>query len=58
MYAIRSYYDGPAFDLVVPSLPGYGFSSPLTTTGINVRAVGNLWVKLMCDALGYSYNFV
>ncbi len=46
--------EGPAFDLVVPSLPGYGFSSPLTTTGINVRAVGNLWVKLMCDVLGYE----
>ena len=24
-----------AFDVVVPSLPGYGFSTPLTTTGIN-----------------------
>src|SRR6266851_6155700 len=26
-----------AFDVVVPSLPGYGFSTPLTTTGINCK---------------------
>ncbi|WP_206085949.1 hypothetical protein [Massilia polaris] len=24
-----------AFDLVMPSLPGYGFSTPLRTTGVN-----------------------
>jgi len=46
--------DGPAFDLVVPSLPGYAFSSPLTTTGLNVREVATLWVRLMCDVLGYE----
>lgn len=46
--------DGPAFDLVVPSLPGYAFSSPLRTPGINARAVASLWVKLMCDVLGYE----
>lgn len=45
---------GPAFDLVIPSLPGYGFSAPLTTTGINVCAVARLWVKLMSDVLGYA----
>jgi len=45
---------GPAFDLVVPSLPGYGFSSPLRKPGVNTRAVGKLWVKLMCDVLGYE----
>jgi pimeloyl-ACP methyl ester carboxylesterase len=44
----------PAFDIVVPSIPGYTFSSPLRTTGLGVRAVGNLWVKLMCDVLGYE----
>lgn len=45
--------DGPAFDLVIPSLPGYGFSSPLCKPGLNVREVGRLWVRLMCDVLGY-----
>lgn len=46
--------DGPAFDVVVPSLPGVAFSSPLRTTGINVRAIGRLWVKLMTEVLGYD----
>jgi len=29
-----------SFDVVVPSLPGYGFSTPLTTTGINYWNTG------------------
>jgi pimeloyl-ACP methyl ester carboxylesterase len=41
-----------AFDVVVPSLPGYAFSTPLTTTGINFWRTADLWVTLM-DALGY-----
>jgi pimeloyl-ACP methyl ester carboxylesterase len=44
---------GPAFDLIVPSLPGYGFSAPLARTGVNVRETATLWVKLVCDVLGY-----
>jgi pimeloyl-ACP methyl ester carboxylesterase len=44
----------PAFDLVVPSLPGYGFSSPLRKPGVNMRAIGDIWVRLMCDVLGYE----
>ncbi|MBI3249638.1 MAG: alpha/beta fold hydrolase [Deltaproteobacteria bacterium] len=43
-----------AFDVVVPSLPGYGFSTPLTTTGINFWRTADLWVKLMQDVLGYK----
>ena len=35
-----------AFDVVVPSLPGYGFSTPLTTTGINYWRTADLWVEL------------
>jgi pimeloyl-ACP methyl ester carboxylesterase len=46
--------DGPAFDIVVPSLPGVAFSSPLKTTGLNVRAIAKLWVRLMRDVLGYG----
>ena len=41
-----------AFDLVVPSLPGYGFSSPLRKTGVNYTTTADLWVKLM-EGLGY-----
>jgi pimeloyl-ACP methyl ester carboxylesterase len=45
--------DGPAFDVVVPSLPGYGFSERPARTGINYRYVAGLWHRLMRD-LGYE----
>lgn len=45
--------DGPAFDLIIPSLPGYGFSAPLATPGVDVRRIASLWVRLMRDVLGY-----
>ena len=35
-----------AFDVIVPSLPGYGFSEPLRTTGVSAARVAELWVKL------------
>lgn len=42
-----------AFDLVIPSLPGYGFSSrPPRPTG--QRATAKLFATLMTDVLGYS----
>jgi pimeloyl-ACP methyl ester carboxylesterase len=43
--------DGPAFDLVVPSLPGYGFSD--RPRHINYRGVSDLWHRLM-HGLGYE----
>ena len=43
-----------AFDVVVPSLPGYGFSTPLRKTGFNFWRTSDLWVKLMRDVLGYD----
>ncbi|GIJ45553.1 multidrug MFS transporter [Virgisporangium aliadipatigenens] len=43
---------GPAFDVVIPSLPGYGFSPRPPRTGINYRYVAGLWHRLMA-ALGY-----
>jgi pimeloyl-ACP methyl ester carboxylesterase len=42
-----------SFDVIVPSLPGYGFSTPLTTPGINFSKTADLWVQLM-DRLGYQ----
>jgi pimeloyl-ACP methyl ester carboxylesterase len=42
-----------AFDVIVPSLPGYAFSSPLRQTGHNWWRTADLWVQLM-DRLGYS----
>ena len=43
-----------AFDVVVPSLPGFGFSVPLTKTGVSVWRTADLWVTLMRDVLGYE----
>lgn len=42
-----------AFHVVVPSLPGYGFSSPPTTTGTGPREIAELWRALMFN-LGYE----
>jgi pimeloyl-ACP methyl ester carboxylesterase len=41
-----------AFDVIVPSLPGFGFSTPLRNAGINWWRTVDLWVELM-DRLGY-----
>ena len=43
--------EGPAFDLVIPSLPGYGFSG--RPARANYRSVAALWHRLM-GALGYE----
>lgn len=41
------------FDVVVPSLPGYGFSSRPTRTGVDRVEVARLWHRLM-QGLGYE----
>ena len=43
-----------AFDVVVPSLPGFGFSSPLRRTGMHPAAIADVWTTLMTDVLGYE----
>ena len=43
-----------AFDVVVPSLPGFGWSSPLTTAGVNCQRTADLWATLMTEVLGYD----
>jgi pimeloyl-ACP methyl ester carboxylesterase len=42
-----------AFDLVLPSLPGYGFSSEPTEIGWNVGRIAQAWAQLM-SRLGYT----
>ncbi|MGH9929462.1 MAG: epoxide hydrolase, partial [Pyrinomonadaceae bacterium] len=42
-----------SFDVVVPSLPGYGYSGRPTQSGMNAFRIAELWVQLM-DGLGYS----
>jgi pimeloyl-ACP methyl ester carboxylesterase len=42
-----------AFDVVIPSLPGYGFSGQPTTTGWGPDRIARAWVALM-KRLGYA----
>jgi pimeloyl-ACP methyl ester carboxylesterase len=42
-----------AFDVVIPSLPGYGFSAAPTATGWDPIRIARAWVVLM-DRLGYK----
>jgi len=42
-----------AFDLVIPSLPGHGFSAKPTATGWDPARIARAWVVLM-KRLGYS----
>ena len=42
-----------AFDLVIPSVPGYGFSSPLSGPGWDSARIARAWDVLM-KRLGYS----
>lgn len=43
-----------SFDVIIPSLPGIGFSSILEPKGFNNSQVADLWVKLMTEKLGYT----
>ena len=45
--------DAPAFDLVIPSLPGFGFSGPVTEPGWNSRRIAAAFAELM-RRLGYE----
>src|ERR1700733_9347226 len=45
--------NSPAFDVIVPSLPGFGFSGPTTTRGWGPQRIAKALVFLMYR-LGYS----
>lgn len=45
--------DAPAFHVVVPSLPGFGYSDKPATTGWGTEKIAASWVELM-GRLGYS----
>ncbi len=42
-----------AFDVVIPSMPGYGFSGKPTSTGWGVERMARAWAELM-KRLGYT----
>jgi pimeloyl-ACP methyl ester carboxylesterase len=43
-----------AFHLVIPSMPGYGFSGKPTTTGWDPTRIARTWIELM-KRLGYTH---
>ncbi|MDG4778444.1 epoxide hydrolase [Micromonospora sp. WMMD961] len=50
--------DSPAFHVVIPSLPGFGFSGPTRSAGWNRFRTARAWAELM-NRLGYdSYGAV
>ena len=42
-----------AFDVVAPSMPGYGFSDLPARRGMSPRRIAGLWAGLMTEGLGY-----
>lgn len=52
----ESYGGNPedSFDVIVPSLPGFGFSSKSKHSDVNNYRVSELWAKLMTEKLSYS----
>ncbi len=50
-----SYGGDPAdsFDVIVPSLPGYGFSDRPNARGMTTVHTATLWARLMTEVLGY-----
>ncbi|WP_459571001.1 epoxide hydrolase family protein [Cupriavidus sp. 8B] len=46
-------YAADAFDVVIPSIPGYGFSGKPTVTGWDPDHIARVWAELM-QRLGYT----
>jgi len=46
--------ESDSFDVVVPSMPGYGFSERPAEPGMVTSRIADLWAKLMTEVLGYS----
>ena len=43
-----------SFDVVAPSMPGYGFSDHTSEPGMHVLRISDLWNKLMTEGLKYD----
>ena len=43
-----------SFDVIAPSMPGYGFSDRPTQRGMSPIRIAELWHTLMTDGLGYD----
>lgn len=45
---------GDSFDVIAPSLPGYGFSPDAGVPGVHPGRIADLFASLMTDVLGYD----
>lgn len=43
-----------AFEVIVPSMPGFGFSTPAHRAGVNATVTADIWHKLMTEVLGFE----
>jgi pimeloyl-ACP methyl ester carboxylesterase len=46
--------NGFSFDVIVPSIPGHGFSDIPIKNGMNKKCIAKLFARLMTDELGYD----
>ena len=44
-----------SFDVVAPSMPGYGFSDRPSQRGMSPTRIAEMWHKLMTEGLGYDH---
>lgn len=51
--AAHGYDAADSFDVVIPSLPGFGYSDKPAQLGMNFFRIAEIWVELM-GALGYE----
>jgi pimeloyl-ACP methyl ester carboxylesterase len=51
---IKADENGFSFDVIIPSIPGYGFSDIPTEPGMNKKRIAELFTKLMKEDLGYK----
>ena len=51
---LTSDQNGYGFDVVVPSIPGYGFSEIPSEKGMNPKKIAGIFNKLMTDELGFE----
>ena len=49
--------NGVSFDLVIPSIPGFGFSDKPVEPGMTPKRIASLFHKLMTEELGYTKFF-
>ena len=46
--------EADSFDVITPSMPGYGFSAMTSRREMHTEAFADLWVKLMTEGLSYD----